>query len=260
MFSISRVPAICGVLVSLGAGVVVPVCIAQQKGTALSGPAVNVETPAKQPHAFSWTEGMVLLGGAGLLLAADPNVSHETIEHPTSEAGDAASVFRVAGDARFYAALSLGTLGAGWLSGSDGITKTGKQLAVSGALAAASFGLLKVVAGRSRPDASEGAYDFHPFSSAGSFPSGHTATAFAMATTLGDAIGSPWVSGGLYLFAAGTAWSRVYNARHWPSDVFVGGILGITAAKFVNGRWRVFGLQAPEFLVGPGEAGLRLEF
>jgi membrane-associated phospholipid phosphatase len=232
----------------------IPACAAQQSEVTV--PAI----PTSQPHAVSWQEGMILLGGAGLLLAADPNVSHETSEHPTAGASDAAAVFRVAGDARFYAALSLGTLGAGWISGSNAITRTGRQLAVSGALAAAGFGLLKVVAGRSRPDAGEGAYDLHPFSAAGSFPSGHTATAFAMATTLGDAIGNPWVSGGLYLFAAGTGWSRVYDERHWPSDVFVGAALGITAAKLVNGRWRVFGLRAPEFLVGPNEAGLRLQF
>jgi membrane-associated phospholipid phosphatase len=81
-----------------------------------------------------------------------------------------------------------------------------------------------------------------------------------MATTLGDAIGNPWVSGSLYLFAAGTAWSRVYDRRHWPSDVFVGAALGIASAKLVNGRWRIFGIRSPEFLVGPGEAGLRLQF
>jgi membrane-associated phospholipid phosphatase len=125
-------------------------------------------------------------------------------------------------------------------------------------LAAASFGLLKAVTGRSRPDVGEGAYEFHPFHGAHSFPSGHTTMAFAMAATLGDASGSPWVQGGLYLFAAGTAWSRVYDQRHWPSDVFVGAALGITAAKLVNGRWRWFGLKSPEFLVGPNGAGLRL--
>jgi membrane-associated phospholipid phosphatase len=228
----------------------IPVCAAQQLGT----------VPPPQQHVVSWTEGLLVLSGAAVLLAADPQVSLETTEHPTPQATDAASVFRVAGDSRFFAAVSLGTLGAGWVSGNDAITRTGAQLAVSGALAAATFGVVKFALGRSRPDAGHGAYDLHPFSGAGSFPSGHTATAFAMATTLGDAVGNPWVSGGLYLFAAGTAWSRVYDARHWPSDVFVGAALGITSAKLVNGRWRVFGLQSPKFLVGPNEAGLQLQF
>jgi membrane-associated phospholipid phosphatase len=254
MFAIGRTPAFGVALVSLCAGVGVPVCAAQAT-------AITMDTvPVAQPHAVSWSEGLVLLGGTSVLLASDPLVSEETSEHPTVQASDAASVFRVAGDSRFYVGATLATLGTGLATGNDAISRTGRQLAVSGALAAASFGLMKSIMGRSRPDADEGAYDFHPFHGAGSFPSGHSAMAFAMATTLGDASGNPLIRGGLYLFAAGTAWSRVYNQRHWPSDVFFGAALGITSAKLVNGRWKVFGIRSPEFLVGPHEAGLRLEF
>jgi membrane-associated phospholipid phosphatase len=213
-----------------------------------------------QPHRVRWWEAAALAGGVGALLADDSNVLNEVRQHPTGAAADLAGVFRQAGELKVYSALTLGTLGTGLLSGDPGITRTGAQLAASGALAAASFGLLKMAIGRSRPDGAQGAYDFRPFAGSGSFPSGHTAMAFALATTLGDASHSTWVKTGLYLFATGTAWSRVYDQRHWPSDVLLGAALGVTAAKLVNGRWRLFGLRFPSFLVSPAGAGLQISF
>jgi len=223
--------------------------------------ALVAESPeALKPHVVRWWEAAMVTVGVGALLADDRHVLHEVREHPTSEAADLADVFRPAGDIKVYTALSLGTLGAGLLAKDGGITRTGAQLTASGTIAAASFGLLKLVTGRSRPDVGQGAYDFHPFAGGGSFPSGHSAMAFALATTLGDASHSMWVAAGLYAIATGTAWSRVYDERHWPSDVFLGAVFGVTSAKLVNGRWRLFGLRSPGFLVSPGGAGLQISF
>jgi len=244
-------------------------CTAQELSTSPSAAEVARDTLAAlptlpraafQPHVVHWWEAAAVAGGVGALLADDRHVLHDAREHPTSGAADVASVFRQAGDIKVYTALTLGTLGAGLLAKDAGITRTGAQLAASGALAAASFGLLKVVTGRSRPDVGEGAYEFHPFAGGGSFPSGHAAMAFALATTLGDASHSTWVTAGLYVIATGTAWSRVYDQRHWPSDVFLGAALGVTSAKLVNGRWRLFGLRSPGFLVSPTGAGLQMSF
>jgi membrane-associated phospholipid phosphatase len=245
-------------------------CAAQELGPSLQSGADTPEltpqalvpdAPATlKPHVVRLWEAAIVAGGVGALLADDRHVLHEVREHPTSGAAHVADVFRLAGDIKAYTVLSLGTLGAGLLAKDAGITRTGTQLAASGALAAASFGLLKVVTGRSRPNVGSGAYEFHPFAGAGSFPSGHSAMAFALATTLGDASHATWVTAGLYVIATGTAWSRVYDERHWPSDVFLGAALGVTSAKLVNGRWRLFGLRSPGFLVSPSGAGLQIGF
>ena len=230
--------------------------------TAHGAPQTPMAPPraAARPHVVAWWEAAAVAGGAGALFADDRHVLHEVREHPTRGAADVADVFRQAGDVKVYTALTLGTLGLGLLAKDAGITRTGAQLAASGALAGASFGLLKVVTGRARPDGGDGAYDFHPFAGGGSFPSGHSAMAFALATTLGDASHSTWVTAALYVIATGTAWSRVYDERHWPSDVFLGAALGITSAKLVNGRWRLFGLRSPGFLVSPAGPGLQMSF
>jgi membrane-associated phospholipid phosphatase len=266
----SRRPAWATVLTVVALAAFGPPCVAQQLTPPLASgddtaagtipAAFTVTSPKFQPHAVRWWEAAAVGGGVAALLADDRHVFHDVREHPTTTAGDVADVLRPAGDVKVYTAISLGTLGVGLIAGDRGITRTGAQLAASGALAAASFGLLKVATGRSRPDAGEGTYDFHPFSGGGSFPSGHSAMAFALATTLGDASHSTWVTAGLYVIATGTAWSRVYDQRHWPSDVFMGAALGVASAKFVNGRWTLFGLRAPQFLVTPRGAGLQMGF
>lgn len=62
-----------------------------------------------------------------------------------------------------------------------------------------------------------------------SFPSGHTATAFMMATMLHQEYNwrSPWFSIGGYTAAAVTGVSRVLNNRHWLTDVMAGAAIGI---------------------------------
>lgn len=71
-------------------------------------------------------------------------------------------------------------------------------------------------------------------SSYNSFPSGHTATAFAAATILHKEYGltrSPWYSIGGYLLATATGCMRVLNNRHWISDTFMGAGIGILSTE-----------------------------
>lgn len=71
-----------------------------------------------------------------------------------------------------------------------------------------------------------------------SFPSGHTATAFMGAELLRREYGdvSPWIGVAGYAVAAGTGFFRMYNNRHWLTDVIAGagiGILGVQAAYWL---------------------------
>ena len=71
-------------------------------------------------------------------------------------------------------------------------------------------------------------------SSHNSFPSGHTATAFAAATILHKEYGmtrSPWISIAGYALATATGCMRVLNNRHWLSDTFAGAGIGILSAE-----------------------------
>jgi len=66
-----------------------------------------------------------------------------------------------------------------------------------------------------------------------SFPSGHTAQAFATATVFSKEYGqrSIWYSIGAYGVATTVGAMRMLNNRHWASDVLVGAGLGIFSAN-----------------------------
>lgn len=71
-----------------------------------------------------------------------------------------------------------------------------------------------------------------------SFPSGHTATAFMGAELLRREYRdvSPWIGVAGYAVAAGTGFFRMYNNRHWLTDVIAGagiGILSVQAAYWL---------------------------
>jgi PAP2 superfamily len=68
-----------------------------------------------------------------------------------------------------------------------------------------------------------------------SFPSGHTAQAFAAATFMAKEYGhkSVWYSVGAYTLATGIGTMRVMNNRHWVSDVLVGAGIGIFSTNIV---------------------------
>lgn len=66
-----------------------------------------------------------------------------------------------------------------------------------------------------------------------SFPSGHTAQAFAAATFMAKEYGhkSIWYSIGAYSVATGVGMMRMMNNRHWVSDVLVGAGVGILSTN-----------------------------
>jgi len=66
-----------------------------------------------------------------------------------------------------------------------------------------------------------------------SFPSSHSATAFSVATVFSELYPSTSVIS--YALASFVAWSRIQSRNHFPSDVFVGALIGHFTAKTVIG-------------------------
>jgi membrane-associated phospholipid phosphatase len=66
-----------------------------------------------------------------------------------------------------------------------------------------------------------------------SFPSGHAAGAFSVATVVAGRYGNhKWVPPLVYALATAISFSRVTTNAHFTSDVFLGGALGYTVAKY----------------------------
>lgn len=95
-----------------------------------------------------------------------------------------------------------------------------------------------------RPPAVLAAGVFHvigPAYGSRSFPSGHTATAFAFAGVVSLVFARPALTAALIIAAAAVGLSRVVVGVHWPVDVLGGAAVGwlcAAAGVLLAGRWR----------------------
>ena len=119
---------------------------------------------------------------------------------------------------------------------------------------------VKTFIGRARPEDGKGAHHFAPFSELdASFPSGHTATAFAIL--------SPWVfyyphvvTYGLLVIGGGAAVARLQRQKHWLTDVLAGGTLGVSMAYWLSRKHqgRLSNMSVVP-TVGPETVGLTMQ-
>lgn len=65
-----------------------------------------------------------------------------------------------------------------------------------------------------------------------SFPSGHSASAFAFAAAVGDVLVPASVP--VHALAAGVAYSRVHTGVHYPGDVVAGSLVGTVVGSLVG--------------------------
>jgi membrane-associated phospholipid phosphatase len=156
------------------------------------------------------------------------------------EFGRSGSVVEMMGEPQTTLGLSALFYGGGALFKSD----RAKRTAIAGTEATLLSGVLvlgaKWAVGRDRPYDKNDVDEFRPFRGTKtrntSFPSGHSITAFSMAAVAADQYPSLAVGVLSYGAASLVGVSRVYQDRHWASDVVAGAILGIFVGRRVS-RW-----------------------
>lgn len=204
------------------------------------------------PAALRWPTVGAVTGAVLVAALFDAPIARRIDESPSEGRLGTARQLKRFGEAPAMLGIGGGLALAGWIGRRPALVRLGGQTAAALLLETAVVQASKELVGRARPyqDPDLDALDFSPFSKQTAFPSGHTAAAFAMATTLGDATGSTWARAGLYTLATGTAWARMAEEKHWLSDVVAGAAVGILSARVANGRTKVLGLQAPRLLRG----------
>ena len=114
--------------------------------------------------------------------------------------------------------------------GSRGRRAAARGLASVAVSSAVANLVIKPIGRRRRPDSSGmSASRRAPMPGSTSFPSGHSASAFAFATGVGSVM--PREAVPLRALAALVAYSRVHTGVHYPGDVIAGALLGTTVAQ-----------------------------
>jgi membrane-associated phospholipid phosphatase len=206
-----------------------------------------VSSPLRWERSDWYEAGAVVGAGFGLYAGVDIWAQHAALRSQSGVADGFATAGRVFGDG-LYVVPALGAL---YLAGEGAHDRRLRRASLDAFESFAISGLIltgtKALAGRNRPySADRGDWDGPSLSNKQySFPSGHSAAAFSVATTFATEYGDvPGVAPAAYALATLTALSRVYNNQHWASDVFIGGALGYFTAKTVarahagkDGRW-----------------------
>ena len=146
---------------------------------------------------------------------------------------------RTLGEPLVGVALAGGMVVVGSMIDNDDVKHVGVLSLKALVLAEATALTLKIAVGRSRPYRGTDPDLIQPFvfdRDRFSFPSGHTAHAFALATVLSRRFGSShrWVPYMTYGLASTTAVSRVLERKHWATDVLAGAAVGILAGRLVG--------------------------
>ena len=202
-----------------------------------------------------WGEVIGVAAATGLALANDQSIRNRlndphdafgrTISDIGNGFGDGVIVYSS------LLALSVGTKALN-KKGAYGVTSRALKSTLLGGGAAI---VLKVIAGRDRPfNSIDDPYSFHMFRfKDNSLPSGHTAVAFALATSLARETPDIWTDLGFFTLATVTAYARMHDDKHWASDVVLGAGVGILSARFVH-RFQA------KLAVGPGGVGMSMAF
>lgn len=201
----------------------------------------------------------------GLLASVEPLAPvEEALYDPGAPPADGPLVSTATWAGNLWVDLGLTTTlwAGGALVGADGVSEFGMRSVQALVAADALATLFKFGLGRQRPDAGGEPDVFRPGQwnhDYFSFPSGHTAHVFALASVLDGTTDAAWVPWLVYPTAAAVGASRIVKKKHWPTDVIAGAAVGVFAGELVS---RIHGEgeagdagTSPRLEVAPGRHG-----
>lgn len=188
--------------------------------------------------------GLLTVGG-GLVytldsqfgVATQPNDDDARLEVPDVLVGPGSAYDRI-GSTHFAASGAAALVVAGLATGNDRLLVTAGRAVEAMIITKALSSFSKRLIGRGRPFTDEGPRRFEPLNLGNprdlrSMPSGHTSSAFALATVVANRHRHPLVRYGAYAWATSVALQRVESRSHWVSDTLIGGALGYAVGRAV---------------------------
>ncbi|AJE03050.1 phosphatase PAP2 family protein [Geobacter pickeringii] len=180
---------------------------------------------------------LAVAGTVGLTYVFDNNIREKVAArkgHTLDKATDAGNII---GNPILHLGVAGAVWGGGILADSPKWRDVGLMMGEAAVIADAATLVLKEAVGRSRPFTGNGKESFRPFqfkSDYDSMPSMHTASSFAMASVIARTSESIPVGLLSYTTAAFVGFSRIYQDKHWASDVVLGAAIGELAGRVVT--------------------------
>jgi len=200
--------------------------------------AEDLATAPTRWDATDWLEAGGVVGvGVGLYFGVDVAAHDAVRRNPSAAATRSADAGQAFGNG-LYVVPGLALAYLGGEAGHDAkLRRAALDAAESLAFASLETEAIKSLAGRDRPYVNGDHAVWNGPSTANSkasFPSGHSAAAFSIATIFASEYGDHAFAAPLaYGLATVTALSRVEQNQHWASDVFAGSALGYFTAKSI---------------------------
>jgi len=196
--------------------------------------------PTQLAKGRHWLPTLAIAGGTAGLIVADPHVMPYFRSHARG-LDDLNDTFDAPITTAEVVAVPVSLMITGYVQHNPYHVSTALLAGEAYADSAVVDLAIKAVTRRKRPsDVPAGASFNDTFFSGGkspfkgsSFPSGHAAGAFSVATVVASRYHThrwvPWV---MYGFATAISFSRVTGNSHFPSDVFLGAALGYTITRY----------------------------
>lgn len=194
----------------------------------------------KQPTKWNlgdWLTFGGLAAGSYVIMNFDENIRTEVLKYRSYNESFPIEFGRIYGEPYTSSGLGLFFLIHGVTSDNTANEKLGFEILQSFIYTGIITQIAKVSFGRTRPYLADNAFEFNSFSSLNdnflSFFSGHTSIAFSLSTIIaGNVEGTGWKILS-YAPALLTGFSRIYQNKHWTSDVFMGAAVGYFIGRFV---------------------------
>jgi membrane-associated phospholipid phosphatase len=174
----------------------------------------------------------LVLSATGVLIANDESVAYQVSPswHSTSIDISDAGVYGLG-------AVAGGILVTGLVTHNEHATQTGIRSAEASVDSVILYAALKAILARQRPYTVPGEGKFFSGNwTSGSFPSGHAALAWTLATVMAREYPNWPMRILMYGVATAVSTTRVTGGEHFPADVFAGSVIGFGVGTYVANK------------------------
>jgi len=184
-----------------------------------------------------WTKLGVFVAAEGGIIFADKSVKDFFQENRSANLDKISKNFFEPFGGNYSLIVMSGFMAHGLLAKNSKSVSTALLSLESFLLASAIVRIPKTLVGRDRPDIASDQFQFKGPFHGNSFPSGHTTAVFSVASVIATQYrDTKWVPVAAYSVASMVGLSRIYDNKHWLSDVVAGAAIGTLVGNLVSHR------------------------